>query len=344
LSNDIDTVLGVPSLETSDAEIVTRLETFIGAESDGSSPKIVRLRRASLGRSTENWLFDALWDEDPDGSAEPLIVRRDPEGGLVDTDRALEFEILRALESSALPTPRVRWLDETGRWLGRPSLVMRREEGESDYYVLNGDRPLLERVELARRLCDLLAAVHLVPWADLGLGTVLPDPGPEASRVELERFVTVLRNDQLRTYPEIEAALTWLCRHAPASRRTVLVHADFKAGNVLLAGTEITALLDWELAHLGDPLEDLGWVTQPLREREHLIAGGWERDQLVAHYVAATGFDVDPEALHWWQTFATFRTAVMQVSGLRAYVEGRAEKAYRPNERVLATLTRQIGA
>jgi aminoglycoside phosphotransferase (APT) family kinase protein len=332
------------SPSATDEEIIGLLRKFIGAQTGAPPPEIVSLRRASLGRSRENWLFDAVWNDDPAGSPEPLIVRRDPEGGLVDTDRALEFEVLRALEGSDLPTPTVRWLDPTGRWLGRPSLVMRRQPGESDYYVLNGDRPLEERITLARRFCDLLASVHLVPWGDLGLGTILSDPGRDAARAELARFVTVLRKDELRAYREIEAARTWLEEHAPACPGTVLVHSDFKPGNLLLVGGEVTALLDWELAHLGDPLEDLGWVTQPLREREHLIAGSWDREDLLARYVAATGFDVDPDALHWWRTFATFRTAVMQVSGLRAYVDGRADKAFRPTEHVLETLLRQIGA
>lgn len=334
----------MPQPPATDADIVGLLGEFIAAQTGAAPPAITALRRASLGRSRENWLFDAVWGDDPAAAPEPLIVRRDPEGGLVDTDRALEFEVLRALEGSDLPTPGVRWLDATGRWLGRPSLVMRRQAGESDYYVLNGDRPLAERLALARSFCDLLAAVHRVPWKELGLDAVLADPGPEAARAELARFVTVLREDELRPYAEIEAARAWLAERAPSSPRTVLVHADFKPGNVLLADGEITALLDWELAHLGDPHEDLGWVTQPLREREHLIAGSWGREQLVARYTSATGFEVDPAALHWWQTFATFRTAVMQVSGLRAYVDDRSERAYRPTEPVLSTLMRQIEA
>jgi aminoglycoside phosphotransferase (APT) family kinase protein len=327
-----------------DAEIIGQLQRFIGAQTGAEPPEIISLNRASLGRSRENWLFDARWKDVRGRAPEPLIVRRDPEGGLVETDRSVEFELLRALEGSDLPTPSVRWLDPTGRWLGRPSLVMERRAGESDYYVLDGDRPEGERLALARSFCDLLASVHLAPWKDLGLETILPDPGPEAARFELARFVTVLRNDELRTYTEIEAARTWLEEHAPPSPRTVLVHSDFKPGNLLLAGDEVTALLDWELAHLGDPLEDLGWVTQPLRAREHLIPGSWEREDLIAHYVAKTGFEVDAAALRWWQTFATFRTAVMQVSGLRAYVDGRAEKAFRPTKRVLDTVIGQIEA
>ena len=327
---------------STDAEIIELLRQFIAAQTGAPAPQIASLERASLGRSRENWLFDARWD-DGDGAPEPLIVRRDPEGGLVDTDRALEFDLLRALEDSDLPTPTVRWLDPEGEWLGRPSMIMQCRPGESDYYILNGERPESERLELARRFCDLLAAVHQVPWQELGLGTILADPGPDAAKVELARFVTVLRQDELRTYDEIEAGVAWLEGHAPASPRTVLVHADFKPGNLLLVGDEVTALLDWELAHLGDPLEDLGWVTQPLRTREHLIAGAWESTDLLARYEERTGFAVDPEALRWWRLFATFRTAVMQVSGLRAYVDGRGDKAFRPSERVLDSIMDQIG-
>jgi aminoglycoside phosphotransferase (APT) family kinase protein len=325
-----------------DAEIVELLREFISTQTDGPAPEIVSLERASLGRSRENWLFDARWDRG-EGAPEPLIVRRDPEGGLVDTDRAAEFRLLRALEGSDLPTPAVRWLDPEGEALGRPSLIMERRAGESDYYVVNGERPESERLELARRFCDLLAAVHGVPWRELGLGEILGDPGPDAAKVELDRFVTVLRKDELRRYEEIEAGIAWLKANAPASPGTVLVHADFKPGNLLMVGDEVTALLDWELAHLGDPLEDLGWVTQPLRTREHLIAGVWESADLVARYEEKSGIAVAPEALRWWQLFATFRTAVMQVSGLRAYVDGRGEKAFRPTERVLGSIVDQIG-
>lgn len=330
------TVLG-----DTDAEIARLLQEFIAAQTGGLVPQLVGLARVSAGRSRENWCFDAIWSADGNGIPEPLIVRRDPNGGLVETDRATEFAILSALEPTTLPTPHVRWLDASGRWLGRPALIMRREHGDCDYHVLNGSLPLPARLALAKRFCSLLAEVHLLRWEALDLGEILTDPGAEAARIELDRFLTILRNDELRTYPEIEASIPWLQEHAPTPARTVLVHGDFKPGNALVVDDQVSALLDWELAHLGDPLEDLGWVTQPLREREHFIPGSWEREQLVDSYVAQTGFDVPADALHWWQTFATFRTAVMQVSGLRAYVDGRSDEAYRPTQRVLKTLIKQ---
>jgi aminoglycoside phosphotransferase (APT) family kinase protein len=315
------------------AQVADLLQTFL---TDRAVPGAVQeVRRAGSGRSRDNWLFD-LVDGD---SREPLILRVDPDGGLIDTDRGLEFEVLRRLESTALPTPVARWLDAGGEAIGRPALVMRRIEGSCDYRVLGDEhRSLAERTSLAQRFCELLADVHAVDWQAAGLGDMLADPGPEAARAQLEHWVGVLRQDQLEPWPELDYAAVVLAERAPRSSGTVLVHADFKPGNILLVGDRITALLDWELAHLGDPLEDLGWVTQPLRRGEHAVDKLWEADDLVRHYEQVRGTTVDRTALRWWVAFSAFKTAVMQVSGLRAFVEGRADEPYRPTRRVVATV------
>jgi aminoglycoside phosphotransferase (APT) family kinase protein len=326
-----------------DYRLGEQLMAFLSAQLNGAESIIVDLRRIGIGRSRENWVFDLISHRD-DGSEEreALILRRDPEGGLVETDRATEFAVLRSLERSSLQVPRARWLDAQGTWLGRPSLIMNREVGEAEYRVLNGNRPPAERKALAEQFCDLLGQVHRVDWRQLGLADVFPDPGQRAASVELGRWERILRRDQLEAYPELELAISWLREFAPSSRRTVLVHADFKPGNILLDGRRVTALLDWELAHLGDPAEDLGWVTQPLRAREHLITGEWARRDLLEHYSRVTGFELDDANIDWWATFATFKTAVMQVSGLRSFVEGRSFQPYRPSRKVLGTLLRAI--
>ncbi len=325
-------------------EILELIRRFLAAQTDVASlPHIETVERVAVGRSRENWIFDAEWASAPaggpaDGSIEPLIVRRDPLGGLLETSRSEEFAVLRALEATAVPAPRVRWLDADGTYLGRPSLIMVREPGVCDYFVVNGDRPLATRVRLAREFCDLLASIHTVDWVGAGMGDFLPDPGRRAADHELDRWEAVLRRDQLEPYPELELALGWLRHTAPDAARTVLVHGDFKPGNVLLEGDRIVALLDWELAHLGDPMEDLGWITQPLRQREHLIPGAWEQTELFARYTERTGIDVDAAAVAWWNVLASFKTAVMQVSGLRSFVEGRSDEPYRPTTTVLRTL------
>ncbi|MFR9805024.1 phosphotransferase family protein [Pseudonocardia sp. RS010] len=322
------------TLPTEAGLVEERLRHFLAGRPDAAGT-IEAVRRAGSGRSRDNWLFDLVR---PDGR-EQLILRTDPEGGLIDTDRAVEFAVLQGLEKSPLPTPVARWLDADGTALGRPSLIMRRLPGTCDYRVLRDPgRDEAERLGLARAFCELLAAVHEVDWRALGLGETLPDPGPEAARAALEEWTRTLRADQVEPWPELEYAITVLGDRAPRSTGTVLVHADFKPGNILLEGDRVTALLDWELAHLGDPLEDLGWVTQPLRAGEHTIDVVWEAADLVAHYERTTGVAVDRSALAWWVAFSAFKTAVMQVSGLRAFLEERAEEPYRPTRRVLATL------
>lgn len=330
-----------------DEDILQRVQHFVATElGPAVTSRVERVTRVTTGRSRENWIFDAEWQEAGEWCREPLIARRDPLGGLLETDRAIEFAVLKALESTAVPAPHARWLDATGAKLGRPCLLMVRMTGTCDYFALNGDAPLPERVDLARRLCALLAEVHRVHWQTIGLGSHLADPGrgPGAALAAVDHWEAILRADQLEPYPELEVAARWLRAAAPPAPRTVLVHGDFKVGNVLLDGSAITALLDWELAHLGDPHEDLGWVTQPLRTREHYIPGVWEREELLSYYEEVTGSPVDRTAVAWWNVLAGYKTAVMQVSGLRSFVEGRSRELYQPTAAVLLSLLDAVAA
>jgi aminoglycoside phosphotransferase (APT) family kinase protein len=293
--------------------------------------------------SRENWTFDASWTVDGEAVTEALIMRRDPVGSVLDTDRSVEFAILRALESTPVPAPRVRWLDADGRWLGRPSIVMVLEEGICDYFVLNGDAPLDVRVALAERFCDLLIGIHQVDWRALGLDRFLPDPGASASLVAIDLWEGVLRRHQLEPLPELDLVATWLRAHAPGAPATVLVHGDFKPGNALMRGHEVGVVLDWETAHLGDPVEDLGWVTNPLRRREHQIPGAWTAAELLSRYEAKTGIAVAEEALRWWRVLANFKLAVIGLTGVAAFVDGRYDRAHQVPGPLFAVMFDLIG-
>ncbi len=335
--------MGIASLHPSyisASEIAARIQSWLAAETGDPDLRIECLKRISVGYSRENWVFRAGWC-DGEGA---FIARRDPKGSVLETDRRVEGAVLRALEGTGVPAPRVRWLDAEGGRLGRPAIIMDLADGVCDYMALNGDRPLDTRIAIARQLCDRLADIHLLDWRRQGLGGVLADPGPAAAIAAVDLWEGELRRVQLQPEPELEMVIAWLRKHAPVSQATTLVHGDFKPGNVLMQGDEVTLVLDWETAHLGDPLEDIGWVTNPLRAREQQIAGAWEPAQLIARWSERTGFTADPQAVHWWNVLANLKQAMTVLTGAHAFSEGRFDRVLHTPVSIYRLILDLIGA
>lgn len=305
------------------AEVVAGL-TALMTEADPSLRDIAfrGLVRSAGGLSRENWSFDASWTDAAGAHDHELMLLRDAAGSLLNTGRQREFAVLRALEDTPVPAPRVHWVDPEGRWLGAPSVVMDRMPGQCDYMILNGSDPLDARLALARKFIGLMADIHAVDWQAHGLGDSLGVPDRAPSLHELGHWETEFRKAQLEPQPEMDYILRWLGRNAPEPERIVLVHADFKPGNALVENGLITAKLDWETAHLGDPLEDLGWVTNPVRKREHQIEGHWETPQIVAAYRALTGLKVNDSDLLWWNVFSCWKLCVIQLTAVAEFVAG----------------------
>ena len=314
---------------TSAERVVAGLEALImDAIPSAHDMEFVGLERAAGGLSRENWSLDATWVDTSGAQSHRLMLMRDAAGTLLATDRTREFAVLKALEGTSVQAPKAHWMDHDGRWLGGPSLVMDRMPGTCDYLVLNGDRPLEARLNLAREFIDLMARIHTIDWRDRGLGAVLDVPTGAPSRVELAHWEAEYRRVRLEPHPELDYVLAWMRLNAPQAEAIVLVHGDFKPGNALVEGEHISAKLDWETAHLGDPLEDLGWVTNPVRKREHQIAGVWEREQIVAAYRALTGRQVDEAALRWWNVFSCWKLAVIQLTAVSEFVAGRYDRVF----------------
>lgn len=327
------------------ADLVAKLRAWIAEEVGDPELVIEGVRRTSAGFSRENWIFDASWTERGAQQTQPLIARRDPPGSVLNTDRRVETAVLRALEATDVPSPRMRWADLAGSRLGRPAIVMDLVDGYCDGFVLNGPWPLERRVQMAHHLYDHLASIHQLDWRALGLADVLEDPGTKAAAVAVDHWERELGDVQLEPEPELEFVLAWLRANAPDNDVTTLVHGDFKAGNVLLSrDDEVTAVLDWETVHLGDPREDLGWVTNPLRAREHQIPGSWEPDDLLDRWSAHTGLNADRQAVLWWSVLANYKLSVIVLSGSRAFVDGRLDRVHQAPVGIYRLMLDMIGA
>jgi aminoglycoside phosphotransferase (APT) family kinase protein len=328
------------------------LRQWIADEVGDPAATISGVRRTSAGFSRENWVFDASWTETGEPRKAALIARRDPEGSVLATDRRIETRMLRALQDTPVPSPRLRWADLDGGRLGRPALVMDLAEGVCDGFVLAGPTPAADRLRLAHELYDRLADIHLLDWRGLGLVEVLDNPGEHAAEAALAHWEAELRRVQLEPEPELELVMHWLRSHAPRNAVTTIVHGDFKAGNVLLVGdlqgdvgaATVSAVLDWETVHLGDPREDLGWVTNPLRAREHRIPGSWEPAELLARWSERTGLAAEPQAVHWWSVLANLKLSAIVLSGSRAFVDGRLDRVHQAPVGISRLMLDMIGA
>lgn len=314
-------------VDTADGQLTEKLTAFLRQTLDRADLRISGLERKSTGMSRENWTFVAE-SKLSGGWREALILRRDPAGGMLETDRKTEYQTLVALRAAGLPIPRVLGVDLDGRHMGRPALVMEIAPGNCEYYVLTGDRPLETRKRLANDFLQLLINMQNVDCARAGLSDVLEDPGPNPALHELDRWNDELARVALEPMPEMELIRVWLREHARAARKIVLVHGDFKPGNALIHEDRISAMLDWETAHRGDPLEDLGWITNPARVKEHQIPGHWERAQIADAFRERTRYDFDDRELHWWNVFACWKLAIIVLTGLRSTVDDRFDRIH----------------
>jgi len=131
-------------------------------------------------------------------------------------------------------------------------------------------------------------------------------------------------------YPILSAALAWLKANPVVTDRVVIVHGDYRSGNYLYDDNGIIAMLDWELAHLGDPMEDLGWASMMFWGRDELAGGLMEREAFYSTYEQKTGHRVDRKRLFFYQVLGNAKMAVICLSGIRAFVEGHTSDSVMP--------------
>lgn len=296
------------------------------------------------GSSKLNWSFDATWTLDGEKVAEALVLRQEPAAGVVDSDVGQEYAVLSALAvaGASLPVPVARFADLEPNWFDRRSIVVERIDGAAHRAVLREKDPLglgeNGRLALAGTLADLLAVVHTI---DFGMAA-LREPGDDPALTELERWEEELDDEGLDPDGRLGSARTWLRANLPAPLPTLrLVHGDFRPANVLVEGGEISALLDWELAHFGDPVDDLGWYTCSIYRAEH-FPPGWTIPDFLARYAAGGGIVAEPERLRFWQVLSALRLAVIALRGARNVELGLAEGPPPPAERVIAQVLADI--
>ncbi len=303
------------------AFVESRLPKAVGVHIDG-------LERIFGGASRETFRFVLTYREDGEAVSRRLILRRDPSGSLIDTDRAVEFAAYRGFHGSAVPVPEALWLEEDERWLDHPFFVMEEIAGfEASPQVILAPPYDRHAPKTARQKWTILGEIARADPKPLGLEKVMESVAHEACwRRELGYWEKRLDDNEQCPQPVIRAAIRWLRSNPPPPAQKVgVVHGDFRTGNFLV-DTEggIRAILDWEMAHLGDPLEDLAWGINPVWRwaRDERAGGLAPRDEAIRIWKEASGLVADPDALRWWEIFSSVKGQAIWAAGAREFSTG----------------------
>ncbi len=286
----------------------------------GDGTRLENVRRLSAGASRAMWSVDAVR---ADGSVEPLIVGTDPRRGSRFTAPVPEAALLRAAADAGVPVPRVVAEDDE-------YLVVERIEGETiPRKILRDDEFASARPKLAAQCGEALAAIHSIPVERVdGLNT---EADPVTTwRAMLDGFG--------QPHPTFELALRWLDEHQPPLSAGAVVHGDFRNGNLMVGPDGLRAVLDWELAHIGDPMEDLGWLCVKAWRFgvDHPVGGFGERQDLFAAYERASGRSLDPDVVRWWEVLGTMKWGIMCIAQAFTHLSGTVRSVE------LATIGRRV--
>jgi len=282
----------------SDRELVE--QTLVGALSASEVTDVVRL---TGGASRQTWRATV------DGR--PVIAQRQqPEA---QRDMRVEATVLRAAESGRVPAPRVLACVDAPD--GVVTLITGFVGGETiARRLLRDDGFATARDRLAGQMGRAMARLHRVDPVDV--------PGLE--RVEPLALYRAHLDEYGEPHPAFELALQWLEGHRAADDRTCVLHGDLRLGNVIVDGQGLAAVIDWELAHLGNPLHDLGWACVPAwRFGSPLPAAGvGTREQLLDAYNAEAGTAYTRDDLRWWEVFGILRWGVMCITQAQRHLTG----------------------
>jgi aminoglycoside phosphotransferase (APT) family kinase protein len=305
-------------------DITARLQSYLAAKLGARDLEVTGLARIPGGASRETYRFRARYGDRDRG----LILRRDPPASLIETERSTEFRAYQAFHAQGLPVPEPIALELENTALDRPFFIMEEIENCTVGSILAPNPYGEHRDAVGEQFFSILGRIAKADPKQLGVSDF--DGAGDVNACwshELARWEKVIDEDELEPQPIARAAIRYLRRTPPSPARKIsVVHGDYRTGNFLVDDKgHIRAILDWEMAHLGDPLEDLGWALDPLWSHgdPSRPAGTVPRERALAIWEKSSGMTVDRTALAWWEIFASLKGLAIWISAAREYSEGR---------------------
>jgi aminoglycoside phosphotransferase (APT) family kinase protein len=308
-----------PATEVDDSLVRAGLGEHL-SRAAGGQVAITAFDRLSPGFSWLTYSFKARY---PSGESRQLILRLGPPSGLFAPYSVLpQVYALKALAGTSIPVPGLVAHAEHGDAVGFPFFVCEHVRGHVTAPWTGSSAGEEHRLRIAEQFVDILADLHRVDWAASALAE-LPSPDAAEGRMELRPISgwrRLIARPMQRSYPLLDWAGHWLTENCPKPPHLTAVHGDYRVGNFLEDEGRITAILDWELTHIGDPHEDLGWALMPtFNAGSRKLYGVMAREQVLERYTRRSGIPIALKSLAFYEAFALYQAAGIQLCGAYAF-------------------------
>lgn len=294
-------------VEPDDAQMQAALAALLSAS--GEAVALSGWKRVLGGNARRAYAFDAQW---PGGRCLPCIMLSQVAAKHVESDTAAEYAVLRALNGSGVRAPEAVALDAGGTVTGAPAIVLERVEGEASAVDFL-KRPAASGRALSEDLARATGELHRLDWRAGGLNA---PADPVAAQIDY--WEDDFRRHRLEPHPVLAWLLRWLRKHAPQPVRLSLVHGDLRPGNFLYQGDRLSSLLDWEMAHIGDPAEDIGWIYRALWSPERFLP----LDDFLRIHADYAGFAIPRRDVVYYRIFSEVKFAIISVAAAHSFASG----------------------
>jgi aminoglycoside phosphotransferase (APT) family kinase protein len=300
-----------------DAAVRSALAVHLGKRFE-DDVEIDRFSRKSSGFSWITYSFVARSRSEADRK---LILRVGPPNGLFAPYSVLpQVYALQSLASSRVPVPAVVSFDEQGGEIGFPFFVCEHVDGDVPAPWAASERDETQRRDIATQFIAILAELHKLDWHEMPLAKLDHDGRERGEISAIAAWRASLARPTARYYPLLDWGGKWLLENCPLPPRRTIVHGDYRIGNFLEQDTTIVAILDWELTHFGDPHEDLAWALMPtFNGGSRKLYGVVEREEVIDLYQRASGFSISAKSLAFYEAFALYQAAAIQMCAVRAF-------------------------
>jgi aminoglycoside phosphotransferase (APT) family kinase protein len=274
--------------------------------------------RESSGFSWITYSFVARSSSAPDRK---LILRVGPPSGLFAPYSVLpQVHALQSMAGTNVPVPGLVSFDQDGAEVGFPFFICEHVKGKVPAPWASSSLDEDHRRDIARQFIAILGELHKVDWSKTPLASSGRAREERGEIATIAAWRSSLARPTARYYPLLDWGGRWLEENCPMPLRRTIVHGDYRIGNFLEHARKITAILDWELTHLGDPHEDLAWALMPtFNAGSRKFYGVVEREEVIELYQTVSGIPISAKSLAFYEAFALYQAAAIQMCAVRAF-------------------------